>query len=65
MMLACKTVFSFQENTYKQSNNLLNFSMIVGGAPILEMVNWETIFLMVGKYGVVLLATGAHGSAGG
>jgi hypothetical protein len=24
------------------------------------MVNWETVLLMLGKYGVVLLSTGAH-----
>jgi hypothetical protein len=29
------------------------------------MINWETVFLMFSKYGIVLLSTGAHGSAGG
>jgi len=29
------------------------------------MVNWETVFLMLSKYGILLLSTGAHCSAGG
>jgi len=28
------------------------------------MVNWETVFLILGKYGIVLLSTGAHSSTG-